>query len=603
MAPVSQIFREWYGKGIWATALLTLIGGSLSPAPSSEKQETPDVILIVADQLQADRIHAYGNPRETTPNIDGLAARGVRFAHFFTVGSWTAPSFGALHSSLFPSRNGVTLFWRPGMPLLNKDTPVLAEDFRNHGYRTAAWVNNSLAGEALTGRGFEEYTEGAATAVNVTQRLGLQATSRYTAPATLEKVIPWLDQHRSQPFFLYVHFWEPHSPYNPPAEDDLFKSDAYPYMSDTGYDVEHAPLKRLAMLGDQKAIERLYQLYDGKIHYVDRYIGKLLEHVHELGLDSNTIVALTSDHGELMFSHPKDFLTSDHRSLYDENLHIPLIIAGPGVPSGSVVEGLGSNVDTAQTLLDLAGLPILEGAEGHSLVPLVKGSATEVNRYIYAEEDAGVPARSIRSGNYRLIRYLWDGRTQLFDLKRDPAEQGDVAAANRRVLAELSQQLDEWMKENQPARDVQLRRWRIYTEPEQETIVDDQTIGGRLLLTGGGWHNDVATESGNYETGAFWTEAGDGTKTAIWRSDDPLVGTYEISVYYGHPAIGRLATNAPFTVVTDTGSRTVRLDFNRGAGNWRSLGTFTDPHYVSVSNAADGAIIVDAVKFDRVNIR
>ena len=84
---------------------------------------------------------------------------------------------------------------------------------------------------------------------------------------------------------------------------------------------------------------------------------------------------------------------------------------------------------------------------------------------------------------------------------------------------------------------------------------------------------------------------------------DPLVGTYEISVYYGHPSIGRLATNAPFTIVTEASSRTVLVDFNRGAGNWRSLGTFADPHYVSLSNAADGAIIVDAVKFERLSDR
>jgi arylsulfatase len=581
--------------------LLFFCAGALYLLGLPPNGQAPNVILIVADQLRADRIHAYGNPRLTTPNLDQLASRGVRFARYFTVGSWTAPSFSALHTSLYPSRTGVTLLWRPDMPVLNKDVPVMAEVFKDHGYYTTAVVNNSLAGHALTGRGFDEYYEGAAVALDVTERVGLAANAQYRAPATLERVIPWLDRNHSKRFFLYVHFWEPHSPYDPPPEDDIFKSDAYPYMSDTGYDVAHGPLKRLAMLGDQKAIERLYQLYDGKIHYVDRYIGKLLDHVRELGLEGNTIVALTSDHGELMFSHPKDYLTSDHRSLYDENLHIPFIVAGPGIPQGKVVEGLGSNIDSAPTLLDLAGLPNLDDAEGHSLVSMIRGSGLPVNHYIFAEEDLGNPARSVRSENYRLIKYFWDGKLQLFDLKRDPRELTDVAKENPSVLAELSAQLEEWMKVNQPTREVQLRRWRIFTQPSREVTVDDQTIGGRFLLTGGGWHNDVATASGNWEVGAFWTEAGDGSRTAMWHDDNPLVGTYKISVYYGHPAIGRLASNAPFTIVSESGSTTVRVDFNRHAGEWNVLGTATNPYYVRLTNAADGAIIADAVRFERLD--
>ena len=487
------------------------------------------------------------------------------------------------------------------MPVLNKDVPVMTEVFKDHGYYTTAVVNNSLAGQTLTGRGFDEYYEGAAVALDVTERVGLGANARYTAVATLDRVIPWLDRHHAQRFFLYVHFWEPHSPYNPPPEDDIFKSDAYPYLSDTGYDVAHAPLKRLAMLGDQKAIERLYQLYDGKIHFVDRYIGKLLEHVHELGLNGNTVIALTSDHGELMFSHPRDFLTADHRSLYDENLHIPFIVAGPGVPQGKVIDGLGSNVDSAPTLLDLAGLPPLDGAEGRSLVPMIRGDVPALNPYIYAEEDLGTIARSVRSENYRLIKYLWDGRTELFDLKRDPREQTDVTKESPAALEALSARLSEWMKVNQPTREIQLRRWKIFTQPEKEVIVDDQTIGNRFLMTGGEWHNDVATQSGNWEVGAFWTEGGDGSKTAVWRGDNPLIGTYRISICYGHPAIGRLASNAPFTIVSEGGSQTVRVDYNRNAGEWRVLGIATNPYYVRLTNQADGAVIADAVKFERMD--
>lgn len=594
--------KRFRARQFWTGFILAAFWGGAGVALGAPPPEKVNVILIALDQLRADRLHCYGNPRATSPNLDRLAARGVRATRFFTVASWTSPSYASLMTSLYPSRHGVTLFWKPGMPLIDKDTPMLAEVFQAHGYATAAFVNNGLAGEDLTGRGFDEYFEGqrAGAALNVTQRAGPGANTPYSAPATMGQLLPWINRHEQKPFFLFVLLWEPHSPYNPPREDDLFKSDAYPYASDTGYDIKTAPLKRLAMLGDQKAIERLYQLYDGKIHFVDRYVGELMDHLREIGLEENTLVVLTSDHGELMYSHPKDFLTFDHRSLYDADLNIPLIVAGPGVPEGGVFEGLASNIDTAPTILDLAGLPPLADAQGHSLVPLIQGKARAVNQFVYGEEDVAIPQRMVRSERFKLIRNLWTGADQLFDLTRDPGEQTDVAKENPQPVKELKAQLERWMHENQPSGERQRARWRIYTQPEKETIVDDETIGGRLLLTGGGWHSDERPVSANYEGACFWTEAGDGSRTAVWRGDDPFVGNYRISVYYGKPAAGKLASDATFTIVSESGEQIVRVDFNRHAGEWLPLGTFTDPRTVSLSNAADGAIIVDAVKFERV---
>lgn len=486
------------------------------------------------------------------------------------------------------------------MPLIDKDTPMLAQVFQDHGYHTGAFVNNGLAGQQLTGRGFDDYYEGQRSAqdVNITERLA--GSNLFTAPVTTEHVLAWLNEHGSKPFFLYVHFMEPHSPYDPPPQDDLFRSDAYPYMTQTGYDVAHAGLFRLAMIGDQRAIERLYQLYDGKIHFVDRYVGQIMDRLQSLGVDRKTIILLTSDHGELLYSHPKDFLTFDHRSLYDADLHIPMIVAGPGVPQGRITDALGSNVDTAPTILDLAGLPPLADAEGHSLKPLIDGRAQSVNQYVYAEEDVAIPMRSVRNTFYKLILNLWTGHEQLYDLKNDPGELTDVANENPGVVQQLDSQLRQWMKENTPSPEVQLRRWKIYTEPDSVVTVDDQTIGGRLLLTGGDWHSDTAPESGDYEGGCFWTGKGSGSRTAVWRNDAPMLGTYKISIYYGHPGIGNLATNAPFTIVTDSEAETVHVNFNQGAGQWQLLGTARNPRYVQETNAADGAILVDAVRFERV---
>src|SRR3984885_4998560 len=572
----------------------------LAPGLLNAQNAKPNVLVLVLDQLRADELHCYGNPRETSPNIDKLAARGVVLSHYYTVAPWTSPSFGTLHTSLFPSKHGVTLFWTPGMPLLNKDVPTMAESFKNGGYRTAAFVDNSLGGKPLMGNGFDDFVDGSAAAPDITERA---ARPKIGAPYTTANVLAWMDSHHDsgQPFFLYVHLLEPHSPYNPPPEGDLFKSDAYPYLSNDGYDLVRGGLLRLAVNGDEKAVERLYQLYDGKVHYVDRYAGEILDRLKSLGLEDNTYVLLTSDHGEMLYTHPDDFLTFDHRSLYDPVMHIPLIVAGPGIPKGQVNPALASNLDTAPPLLDLAGAPALDGAEGHSLAPLIEGKVKSANEYVFAEEDVEIPERSVRNLDHKLIRNLWTGEEQLFALRSDPAELHDVAKENPEVVKQLDVPLDAWMDVNEPSHEVQVRRWKIYTEPLKVVTVDDIGIGAAFLINHRQeWHSDESPASGNYGGASFWTEAGDGSRTALWRGDSPLVGKYKVSVYTGAPKVGALATNARYKIVAEHETQTVMVNQQQGAGQWHLLGTFDNPRFVELSNAANGIVVADAVRFERI---
>jgi arylsulfatase len=593
--------------------LIAILLPGFAPWPlRAQSREQVNVVLIALDQLQADQLHCYGNPRGTSPNIDRLAEQGVRFSHYYTVAPWTAPSYSSLMTSLYPSRHGVTIFWKPERHPLNEKVPMLAEVFKAAGYQTAAFVNNSVAGRGLTGRGFDEYYEMAAKALNIVEREPTR-NALLRAPGTTDSILAWLDQHHSQPFFLWALFLEPHSPYNPPPEHDIFKSDAYPNLQDNGYDIKSAPLLRMAMLGDHQAIERLYQLYDGKIHFVDYYVGRILDRLQKLGLNNHTLIILTSDHGELMFSHPRDFLTADHVSLYDPVMHVPLIMAGPTLPPGVVVNALGANIDAGPTILDLAGLPPLPDAQGRSLVPLIQHKSQQLHDYVYGEEDIVVPLRSVRNLQYKLIYNLWDGRKELYDLRRDPGEQQDIAEQNPSVTAELFARLQGWMRENQPSPEEQVARWKTFMSFDTQ-VVDDQTVLGQVLLTGGGWHSDQSPQSGNYEGGeigtskqlpkpssaggCFWTEGGDGSRTAVWRPMNPMTGTYMIYVFYGHPAVDKLATNAPFEVFTREGSKTIRVNLNLGAGQWNLLGKFKNPRYVRENNQADGNIIADAIKWE-----
>jgi arylsulfatase len=589
--------RNWALSGLLIAGMMNLVAGNLG----AQSPPRLNVILISLDQLRADQVHCLGNPRLTSPNLDRLAEQGVRFSHFYTVAPWTAPSYSSLMTSLYPSMAGVTLMWRPGDPLISSNVPTLAEIFKAHGYHTAAFVNNGVAGKALTGRGFDEYDQGQPNGQvkDITQRGG---EAFNLAPETTQRLMPWLDQHRSEPFFLFVLYLEPHSPYNPPPEDDIFTTKAYPDETNTGYDLKSGHLFRLAMLGDQQAVQRLYDLYDGKIHFVDRYVGELMDHLKQTGLSDNTLVVLTSDHGEMLYSHPDDFLTFDHRSLYDPVMHVPLIMAGPGLPKGALVDGLASNVDTAPTILNLAGIAPSPDAEGHSLVPLIQGKVKAVNKYVYGEEDVMAPLRSVRTDRYKLIEDLWTGKIQLFDVSNDPDERHDLYGHIPAVQADLLNHLHDWMVKNHSSVAGRMAQWRRYAQDPwvKEVVTDDQTIGGHLLITGGGWHSDESPAGAGYAGGCLWTEGGDGTRTAIWRVDNPLIGEYKVYVYYGHPAVGTLATNARFTIGTDGEAGTATVDFTHGAGDWNLLGTFRNPRFVQVSNAANGAVLADAVKFVRV---
>jgi len=581
-----------------------LMAGMMSVVPvnlGAQQKPRINVILISLDQLRADQIHSLGNPRLTTPNLDRLAEQGVSFSHFYSVAPWTAPSYSTLMTSLYPSMHGVTLMWRPTDPLIDAKVPTLAEIFKAQGYHTAAFVNNGVAGRALTGRGFDEYDQGQpnSQAKDITRRGG---EAYNLAPETTQKVMPWLDQHRSEPFFLFVLYLEPHSPYNPPPEDDIFKTDAYPNEGNTGYDLQRGHLFRLAMMGDKQAVQRLYDLYDGKIHFVDRYVGELMDHLKQIGLSDNTLVVLTSDHGEMLYSHPDDFLTFDHRSLYDPVMHVPLIMAGPGVPKGEQVDAIASNVDTAPTILSLAGFPPPSDAAGHSLLPLIEGKVKSVNTYVYGEEDVMAPLRSVRTEQYKLIEDLWTGKIQLFDLSHDPGETHDLYGSGLAAQADLLQHLHAWMVKNHSSLEERTPEWRRYSQDPwvKEQIADDQTIGGHMLIKGGGWHSDESATDASYAGGCLWIEGGDGKRTATWRVDNPLIGEYKVYVYYGHPAVGELATSARFTIGTDSKAGTATVDFTHGAGEWNLLGTFKNPRYVQLSNDGKGAVIADAVKFVRI---
>lgn len=555
----------------------------------------------MADQMQADRLHTYANPRPTSPNIDKLATAGVQFERFYSVAPWSAPSHATIATSQFPSRHGETLLMvRSSPPAFTPATVTLAQAFHNAGYHTGAFVNNPVAGPYLIGRGFDDFD----------LQNGVALTPESKAGATNARISQWLDQNQMQPFFLYLDYWEPHNPYTPGPKHDLFKTDAYPEQTTVGFDLTNSnPIElnliRWANLGDLKARTRIVQLYDGFIHYIDFYIGQLVDEFKRRGLYENTIFLITSDHGELLYSHPEDYLTSDHRSLYDPALHVPAVFFGKGIPAAKKVSALASNIDVAPTLLDLAGAAPLPASQvqGLSLAPLINGTASAaLHQYIFHEQDLAEQLRSVRDKRYKLILNPLTGRKQLFDTTNDPAESMDLSTSYPQTLARLSLALDQWRQTNETP-DATVARWKtLLPSPGPVELVDNVTAGANLQLTGDGWH--LADRADDYAGNAYWTEAAapdQAARTASWRTNNLMFGLYRISIYYGSIDVDNVATNAPLTVTTRTGDYSFQIDQTRNIGTWQVLTTVIDPLSVVLSNQANGRVIADAVRFEFIS--
>ena len=590
----------------------------------AQKLPPYNVILLTPDQMGADYMHTYGYPFADTPNIDQLASEGTVFTRMYAGAPWTTPSFGAILSGLFPTVHGMTLPPYdlcgpaisqpladgkvppvPSMLLLSPNKPILAELLKRHGMITAADNANCWSIWDISHRGWDDLKFISGNKLPAAEPSGSKRP-HHTAPETTAWAEQWLKEHRNQRFFFWIHYMEPHAPFNEPREYDRFKEPGNdPNLPD------NAHLHQLAKLHDIHAIRRMQELYAGKIMYVDHYIGQLLNTIHQLGLDKNTIIILTSDHGQLLYSHPGDFNTADHRSLYNADLHVPLMIVGPGIPSGKRVDDLVSNYDILPTTMSLENLPIPAQADGVSLKPVIEGSSIKApHQYLFAEETNLKPQYSVRDNRYKVIETMPTGTIQCFDEATDSRELHSICAQIPRKASELKAVLDkhiqqmieqarsyaDW-KNNLALAVLEQRDSGALKTLSLPSLTISPPGGPHFQLSGRAWSMDHT--SNNFRHFAYWAPSGSADASAIWRSDTPLIGDYKISVWYGSIDQSRVkqATNATYTVHFKGGSLSFPVDQTQDQGEWRVIGIIHDPTYVELTNRANGAVLAGAVKF------
>lgn len=378
----------------------------------------PSVVLISIDTLRADHLGAYGYGPPTSPRLDALAREGVLFETAVAAAPSTLPSHASIFTSLSPHRHGASFAAR--RPLA-ESVLTLAEVLKGAGYRTGAFHDGGqIVPELGLGQGFEVY-----------RPIGQDRLAPVAAAG-----LAWLDGlKRQEPFFLFLHTYETHLPYTPAAADlALFEPE--PYTGFLGKGVGHKEMRTVKNQGlplspaDQTHV---VASYDAEIHSMDRALGELLEALQARGRLTDTLVVVTSDHGEEFGEHGT-WAWHSH-TLYEELLRVPLVLRLPADTAGSVsdvrIPELARGIDLAPTVLDVLGLPIPEAFEGRSLLPLIRREPASAP-FALSLLDGGDPEQdfAVRRERWKLYG------ERLFELEADPGERTD-RAPERAEIAEV----------------------------------------------------------------------------------------------------------------------------------------------------------------------
>jgi arylsulfatase A-like enzyme/Flp pilus assembly protein TadD len=393
--------RRAFVGGVCTVAVVSLISCKSTPKHNAAATALKpiNVVLITLDTVRADHLHCYGNEKIKTPNIDALAATGVLFEKAVAQTPLTQPS----HASMFTGENpNVHNVRDTGGFALQPSSVTMATILQRHGWATAGFISASVLTRMFGfNQGFATYDD------QLEHRKSQDPVSTRAADVTADHAIRWLHQQSGKPFFLWVHFYDAHFPYDPPAQ---FRKQ---YPQDP---------------------------YDAEIAFEDQQLGRVLGAVKQKSPAGKTLIVLLSDHGEGLGDHGE----YDHGVfLYDSTVRIAWIMAGPGVPTGVHVQQQAREIDLLPTVLDLIGGQPSPSVQGTSLVPAFSDKTVPSN---YSYEETLYPKINMGWSELRGIHtahwmYIRAPRPELYDLNQDPGELNNIIDAHPKEYRELEAQL------------------------------------------------------------------------------------------------------------------------------------------------------------------
>ncbi len=467
--------------GFWATPVLT----------AAEPKNKPNIVVYLIDTLRADHTSLYGYFRDTTPFLKKLGAEGVVFDDCQAQSTWTKPSVATLLTSLHTPAHGIDEF----TDTIPAGATTLAAALRKAGYVTASIIGNPFSGRnSGLERGVDHLFEYPAI-----QRRRRRVEGATDSAALNRVAFQWLEKHRGEPFFLYLHSTDPHAPYRPPkmteakfadpAESEEFQRDyeklkqmTGPYGGGAVFNRRQARAKGVDPdLWVRRAIDR----YDAEALFNDRNIELLVEKLKDLGVLENTLIVVVSDHGEEFLEH--GWTTHGH-SLYEEVTRVVFLMWNPRlIPAPQRVEEPVGLIDVTPTILDLVGVPPEGLMQGRSLAALVRGEADSGAGSVMAARlpertppppGGGIPENRTTTlawidASWKLI-YRPDGpsvglkRTELYDRRSDRGEKHDVSTLHPEVVERLVAEVRRWWDGQKEVRGL--------LGPSKKTTLDPATL-------------------------------------------------------------------------------------------------------------------------------
>jgi len=424
------------GRILFLLVFAAAVAGACRDSGPQDSDGPPNLVLISLDTLRADRVDLAAADGGLCPNLLRLAGKSHVFTDTLSVSPWTLPAHASMFTGLYPNRHGALGAYQPFSAEHRTFVEVLAEQ----GYRTVSFNGGAnVAGIYGFYRGFDTYE-------SIRLKHGVGTLAQYLksdAVLPLKAGVNWLGEHGGDPgpFFLFLHSYEVHAPYHR-REDDAF----------TGHD----DVWKLQATGDRDGARTAAAVYDGGVRWADHWVGELLAALEDCGQDRRTLVVVTSDHGEGFHEHG---YVSHSLKLYQEFLHVPLIIFDPRRPDQQLHSTPASLVDLAPTLLALLGIEPPPGLDGVDLLGEVGADRTRfadvrfdpgwarqlVEAGIIRREDAS--SRLAARGPWRLIHNDLDGTWELYNLDLDPGALTDLSNELPAEVADLQEALLAWSAE------------------------------------------------------------------------------------------------------------------------------------------------------------
>ncbi len=424
-----------------------------------KKEQKPNILILLADDQRADAIGCSGNQQIKTPNIDGLAANGLRFTNSYVMGGHHGAISAPSRAMLLSGKNLFNVYDKL------EGVKTMPMHFEENGYvtfGTGKWHNERSAFEASFQNGMNVFLGGMADHFNIPVAY-LEADVKLSGPekkgystdlfagAAIDFIKEYASGDRKNPFFCYVAFTVPHDPYSPRTDYiDRYSPDSmtlpgnfmplHPFAFDDLLvrDENLLPWPR----PPEKVREALADYY-GLITHLDDKIGEIINSLKNNGLFDNTIIVYAADNGLAIGSHG----LLGKQNLYEHSMKVPLIITGPGIPEGKVSDALVYLFDIYPTLAEVCSLPSPEGIDGKTLVPVISGQSDEVRSSLFTVYRTTV--RAVRTKEWKLIRYPERDYTQLFNLVNDPLELNNLAGVDGYDprVEDMMRLMQEWQEE------------------------------------------------------------------------------------------------------------------------------------------------------------